>query len=127
RSATDALALAARAEIRRALPDHAPPNRRTAFRARLAFAAVDGELVRKIPRSAVAADEVAQCRAAFSDRLLEHGAHACYERLEARACDAAGRLRRMDAGAVQRLARVDVADADYDMAVHEVLLDRDVA
>ena len=31
----------------------------------------------------------------------------------------------MDAGAEQRLARVDVADADDDSAVHHVLLDRD--
>jgi hypothetical protein len=30
----------------------------------------------------------------------------------------------MDAGAKQRLARVDVADADDDAAVHQVLLDR---
>ena len=31
----------------------------------------------------------------------------------------------MDARAEQRLARVDVADADDDAAVHQVLLDRD--
>src|SRR5690348_8632113 len=103
----------------RALADHARADQGAADTTRFARAAVDRELLFEIAGRAVRADEVAQGRPAAADRVGEDALHFRRETRVALARDAACRASGMDARREQRLARVDVADADDDALVHE--------
>src|SRR5690349_16411964 len=122
-----ASALAAHAEERRPLPDRARTDRRAAGAAGLAGAAIDVELLLEVAGQPVGTDEVAQRGAAARDRMREDAPDLECEALVALARHRARRARRMDPRGEQRLARIDVADADDDRLVHQELLDRGLA
>src|SRR5262249_2984934 len=118
------LSLAHRAERRRATAVARRADRCAAHPARLARAPVDVVLQLEIAGVAVAVDVVAQRRAPFVDRLGQRRANGIDESCETRPRQALRLRRRADAGAKQRLVRIDVAYADDDMVVHEHELDR---
>ncbi len=106
--------LATRQNTSRAAPARAA-DRRAASLARAAVALVDAQrcrgsspACRRRRRSCAASCRLPRCASRSTSRTPAH------ERLEARARDPARGAPRMDAGAEQRLARVDVADADDD-------------
>src|SRR5256885_6373807 len=102
--------------------DDAPD--RSAACAGLAFAVVDRKTLREIAELAVRAGEVAQGRAAGGDGLGEHVVDRQDETLQALEGDRAARPLRMESGAVQRLADVDIAEAGDDSPVEQQQLDR---
>ena len=82
-----------------------------AARARLSLAQVDQELVLHRAALAVRVAVVVDRRALVREPRLERLDDARVQALEVGAAQPAGRLQRMDAGAEQRLVRVDVPDA----------------
>jgi len=117
-------ALAPRAIEAGALADAPRADGLAAAGAGLAGAAIDPQRAGEVAGVAVFLHEVPQTGAALGDGGGEHGLDARGETFIARQRDAPGGPRGMDAGAVQGLAGVDVADADDDMAVHDEGLDR---
>ncbi len=104
------------------------PDRRAAAHARLAGAAVDPRLELELAGRAVGVAEVAQGRAAELDaRAPASRAPRRRAALGARPADAVAARARVDAGLEQRLAGVDVAGADDDVAAEQRRLDRDAA
>ncbi len=94
-----------------------------AARAGLALPPVDPEIVLEIARLPVGADVVPQRRTAGVDRLLEHRSDRLRQPGAAPRAEGAGPPPRRDAGPEQRLAGVDVADADHQALVEEGVLD----
>src|SRR3989304_1407590 len=119
--------LTAGAVIRRALPLHACAYRRAETKTRLIRASIAQKVVLEMPRLSVAADVIAQTRAAGIDRKRERFLDLDREHLAAGEADAPRRRLRIDAGAKQRFAGVDIADPGDQMAVHQRLLDRNAA
>src|SRR5690554_2703093 len=95
-----------------------------ALLAELARAPVDEQLLLEIAGLAVAADEVAQGGAAALDGDRQDALDLRGQALVARPGNRAGGLARIDAGGEQRLAGVDVADADHHRVVHDERLHR---
>ena len=120
--------LTAGAEIRRPLTLDDLPYRRAAAPARLAGPLVDVELLPEITRRAVRVrrNRAASCRPAGSPRRAPAGSPRRARRSRGRATRPAAR-RGLTPARMQRLARIDVADADDDLLVHQELLDRDLA
>src|SRR5204862_3550910 len=118
-----ALLLAGRAIVRGALPLGHRAHRRAAAPAGPALALIHVEPLTEVTGRTVGAQVVAQRRAACANRLSEHRAHAAHQPRGLRPRQAPGPPRRPDARPKQRLAGVDVADADHEVAVHEQLLD----
>src|SRR5262249_48828628 len=119
--------LAARAVESRALPEAHAPDGAAAARATFARAPVNQVLLLKITGAAVGMHEVAQAAAAGRDRRAQRGADRLNQPDIARPADAAACARGMDAGAEQRLVRIDVAHAAHQMVVHEEVFDGRVA
>src|SRR5919109_635464 len=117
------LLLTRRAIVRGALPLGHRAHRRAAAPAGLLLALIDVEPLAEVTRCAVGAEIIAQRRAPRADRLAEHRAHSTHEPRRLGPRQALGLPHRPDSGAKQRLARVDVADADDEPAVHQQLLD----
>ena len=97
---------------------------RAAARARLARAAVDPRLRLERAGHAVRIAKVAQRRAAELERARQRRAHRRRQALGARPAEAVAARARIDAGREQRLAGVDVAGADDDVAAEQRRLDR---
>src|SRR5215831_4430050 len=99
--------------IRRALALGDRTYQGAAAPAAAAGALVDVQALAEIARRAVGPQVIAQRGAARADRPAQHGAHRAREPRGLGARQRAGRAPRADARAKQRLARVDVADADH--------------
>ena len=97
---------------------------RAAAQAGLALAAVDRGLGLERAGHAVRVAEVAQRRAAELERARQRGAQRRQQALAARPAEAVAARARVDAGPEQRLAGVDVAGADDDVAGQQRRLDR---
>src|SRR5262245_23824864 len=87
--------------------------------ARLARAVVDLQLAREEPGFVVDADVVAERRAAGGDRVLQHVAHRLREPVALAVREAVRGAPRAHLRAPARLARIDVAYADQQPAVHQ--------
>jgi hypothetical protein len=85
---------------------------------------MDQESILKGAARAVGVAEVVDGGAARVDALLERLDHAVVERLDLRALQRPDRPQRMDAGAEERLVRVDVAHAGYALLREQEGLDR---
>src|SRR5579863_5253423 len=118
------LLLAARAIISGALALRERLDCHAAAPAGSALALVDVQALAEVARGAVRPEVVTQRRAAGADRKLEHGAHRAHQARGFRARERRGAPLRLQARAEQRFARVDVADPDHEMAVHQELLQR---
>ena len=125
--APQSAALAHGAEKSRPRPLHDAPDRRPASDARLARASVDLRVELELAGGAVSVAEIAQGRAAELDRACQRRSNRIGEQRGARAADAIAAHARIDAGFEQRLACVDVAGADDDLAAEERRLDGDAA
>src|SRR5262249_4880341 len=119
------LLLAAWTIVRGALSLGHGPDRAAAAPTGLAATLVNVEALAEITGLTVGSQLVAQGRAAGTDRLAQHRAHAAYQARGIGAREAARRTPGPQARPEQRLARVDVADADHQLAVHQQLLDGD--
>ena len=95
--------------------------------ARLARASVDLRVELELAGSAVRVAEVAQGRAAELDGARQRRSHRIGEQRGARAADAVAAQARIDARLEQRLACIDVAGADDDLAAEQRRLDGDAA
>ncbi len=95
-----------------------------ATRTRLARTPIDVQLQSKITRFAIAFDEIAQCRPADFDRFRQNLANCEHDPRVTCDADPSGRALRVNAGAVERFARVNVADPDDDPPVHDHVLNR---
>src|SRR3990172_3234135 len=115
-------ALAARAEIGRALAVNGPLYLGTTLATRFAITLVNAQNGAKVTRFSVCADKVAQCRTAVAQRLLQHFHHRASEPRVTSTRKQAGFATRIDASQKQRLARVDVSNADQGATVHEKCL-----
>src|SRR5579864_4675094 len=116
--------LAGRAIVRGALPLGNRPDRRAASAAGPAGALVYVQALAEVAGRAVGAEVVAQRRAPGADRLGEHRAHALHQPRGLGARQAARLALRAQPRPEQRLAGVDVAHADDQLAVHDELLER---
>src|SRR6185369_2382855 len=105
--------LAARAIEGRAATLDEPPDRPAAA-ARPTLAIIDREGLGEVAELAVGAGEILERRAAGRDRFVEHVADRRNQPLEPPQRDRAPGPLGMDAGAVQRLAHVDVAAPGHD-------------
>src|SRR6185312_4492857 len=119
--------LALRAEVARALSLCDQADQGTASAAALTIAFIDVELLAEGAGIAVGAHVITQCRAAGADRGAEGGAHGAQQARAIALGEPAGAATRMDAGAKQGLAGVDVADARDQPGVHQYLFDGDTA
>src|SRR6202023_719878 len=90
----------------------------------LALAAVRGQRDLELAAAPLAVGEVLERGAALGDGAPQHRDGRPGDALPARGTDAAHRARRVDAGGEERLAGVDVAEADDDGGVHEERLHR---
>src|SRR5213595_2096928 len=108
--------LTVRALVRCALALANTFDGRPAHAARLARAVVHHRLELEIARLAARVREVAQRAAAFVDGAREHVADRLPQLRRARPADARRRHGGTDAGEEQGFGRVDVADADHDVA-----------
>src|SRR5262245_40930256 len=115
--------LAARAVMRRPAAQADDGDRGAAARARLALAAVDAKLFLVAARLAVAADVVADGRAAPVDRLAQHLRDRLAQAVGLGAAQVAAAPRGVQPGAEQRLVGVDVADAGDDALAEQHRLD----
>ena len=95
--------------------------------AELAFASVNKKALGEVAGLAVGVDEVAEGGAALLDGFAEDLADGFDEAGELRAGKSGCGSGRADAGAEERFAGVDVANADDDLVVHDDLLDRSLA
>src|SRR5262245_18443012 len=102
-------------------------NGRATLTAWLARALVHVQLLAKIAGHAFRIYVVAKRRTAALDRRAQHRLDCAHERRKFFLLQPASDAPRADAGAKKRLARVNVADADDDLAVHDLLLDGDAA
>src|SRR6185436_7958018 len=120
----EGLGLAARAEVRRSRALDDALDRRAAAPARHPRAVVHQGVILEVARLAVAADEIAQARAARLDGRAQRE----LDRRDKLFVFFQGNFSRpparLDPRAEQALARVDVADTDHALRVHEELLDR---
>src|SRR5258705_9437603 len=115
--------LAVRAVEGRAAALDDAPDRSTAA-ARLTFAVIDRKTLRKITELAVGAGEILEGRAARRDRLGEHRVDCRDQPLQPLERNRPASAARMDAGAIERLADIDVAEAGDDSLVEQQQLDR---
>src|SRR5437868_10870548 len=99
------------------------PDRPAAW-ARLALAIVDRKPFREVAELAVGRSEVAQGRAAGLDCFGENRVDRGHEPAQALERDGAAGAGRMNAGAEQRLAYVNIAEARDDPLIEEEELDR---
>src|SRR5438128_2261905 len=120
-------ALAARTIVTRASGDHHAANRRAAAAARLAAARVHVSLVLIAAVGAVWLHVVADAGAAGRDRTAHHFLHGAHDRLALGGADARGAARRAYAREVERLVRVDVADAGDHTLLQQQRFDRNRA
>ena len=120
-------ALTVGAEVSRALALHDAPHGRAAQRARFAGAAVDARHELELAGRAVRVAKVAQRRSAQRQRRRQRVAQRGREALAARPGQAQAARARVDAGGEERLAGVDVARADDDVAAEQDRLDRAAA
>src|SRR6185295_10472049 len=100
-------------------------DRRPATQARLAGAAVNPGIELEFAGRAFGIAEVAQRRAAEFDRARERLPDRGREPVGARPADAVAARARIDSCPEERLARIDVAGADDDLAAEQRALDRD--
>src|SRR5581483_4412976 len=117
------LLLAARAIEGGARALHQAADLAAAARAREALAAVDGQSVLVLAGGAVGVDVVGEAGAAVGDAALEHGDDRRVQPRGALGREGVGAAARGDRGVVQRLARVDVADAGEARLVEQERLD----
>src|SRR3546814_703841 len=102
-------------------------QRAAAVLAEFAGPPVDEQLLLKIAGLAIAADEIAQGRAATLDGHRQYPPDFLAQFQVTRSRDAPGRPPRIDPGGEQCLARIDVADAHHYRVVHDERLDRHAA
>ena len=88
---------------------------------------VDVELLAEVTRIAIGADIVPQRRTAHLDRKIEHRLDRAYQARKLRSLQPPCNAAWIDPGTEQGFARVDVADADDDLAVQQQLLDGDTS
>src|SRR5580700_12227361 len=119
------LLLAGGAIVSGALPLDQRAHRCAAAPAGPAAALIDVQPLAEITGRTVGAEIIAQRRAARADGLGEDRAHRTHQPRGIRARQRARLPARADTPPEQRLARVDVAHADHQAAVHEQLLDGD--
>src|SRR5690606_4880643 len=119
------LALTLRTKIRRPLSLHELLDRRRARQAWFAGTLVDIEFLAEVARHAVRVDVVAQRRAARTNRILQDRFDGFDERFNLLASQTTCGAAWTDASAKECLARIDVADADDHLTIHDRLFDRD--
>ena len=113
------------AVIRRALPLDDGRYGPITVQTRLVFAAIDGKLLLEITGLPVAPVEIPERSTARADRFLQHRADRVRERLVTGQRDTSRSSFRIDSGEEQRLAGVNVADADDDAGIHDELFHGD--
>src|SRR5512142_1346962 len=112
------------AVVRGPTAQSAHPDRRAADPAGLALTPVDAVVELEVARRATAVDIVPKRSAALGDRLAQRIADGGSQPAQPVARDATGGAIRPDPGPEQRLVRIDVADADHHVTVHQHELDR---
>ena len=103
------------------------PYRSAACAACLAAAVVDEIALLKIAGLPIHRDEIAQAAAALRNRRDQGFADRLRQFRIARQADPLRRRLRVDAGLEQAFRRIDIADADHDVACKQHLLDRRAA
>ena len=93
--------------------------------ARFSSAVIHQVLLLEIAGIPVSVQKIAQRAAARGERILQRFLHCLRQASASRPAQPTRRRQRMDAGPEQRLARIDVSDADDDRMVHQQLLDGD--
>ena len=117
--------LAIPAVIRRALALDDRRDRAFATMAGFVLASVDVQFLLEPAALAITAVIIAQRGTARPDRLPQHRTDRLRQFFVAMRGDASCRPLRVDTGAKQGLARVDVADADHDRRIHDELFHGD--
>src|SRR2546428_6514454 len=100
--------LAARAIERAPAGLNDPADRPAASLARLPLPVIHAQRYGEVPDVAFGVQEIAHCRTARRDRLVQDLPQADDEPVPARPCDPSDRPSRAEPGPVERLARVDV-------------------
>lgn len=121
------LSLALRAVKGRSLALAYLPDGYTTADAGYAGFAVDVQMLAEIPRFAIAIDKVPQRGATLIDGVVEYFLYDLGQQPVFIPADLAGGTFWVNAGHVQGLAGVDIANANHDVAVHDELLDGDGA
>ena len=119
--------LATRAVIRASLPLNKRFDHGVTAAAVFVFPIVNFKLLFEVARLAVTPVKVSQRRAAGLDRAAQDIPDCLRKRIVSMAGNSSGCTLGIDAGQEQRFARVDIADTDDDLGIHDELLDADLA